>query len=480
VLFARFHDCGLLGWDTYPLIETSRVHSLGDLVDLFGSSLIGRDSAGVYYRPLTKLTLALDHAIWGLWAPGYQLTSALLLGATSLAVYALAASLLPVRRRLGALAALIFFVFHPVHATVMPVPSRRADVLCLLFTALALAVQVGAIRRGRTRALLPAALFGLALISKETAFGLLPLVPMVALAVSRQGSLGPRMYEAAVSSAPVVLAAGSVLLVRLAVLGSVAGERPFSEEALLPAAVSMLGRVANWSLSPSIWIGSRDLPGVLLALAAALLFTSALLATREGRAAAAAAFIPASTVALAWLALVTVVYSIGVVFQPWYVLIPVAGMALLAGGLVECLARLGGSNRRALASAAAGAVCIAIPIVQLAAHSPLLRRYDDWNSATTVADRYLTALEHDISAAGDGSVVRSARPPPRLPRAPGQPQLAGVTLLAPYSVEAWVRLTFPTRRIRVISARGDPARPRPDEVLVLLGGRARHPPRQGT
>jgi hypothetical protein len=455
------------------------VQAVGDLVDLFGSSLMGRDAGGVYYRPLTKLTLALDHAIWGLWAPGYQLGSALLSGAAALAVYALAARLLPDRRRLGALAALAFYVFHPVHATVVPVPARRADVLCVLFTALALAAQAEAVRRGRTRALLPVALVVLALISKETAFGLVALVPLLAFTLSRQGAIGPRLRDAAVSSAPVLLVTGAVLLVRFAVLGNLAGERPFGEEAFLPAALTMLQRVATWSLSPTIWVGERDLPERLLALLATLLVASSLLATREGRASAAAASIPALAVGLAWLGLVTLLYSIGVVLQPWYALHPVAGLALLVGGLVEGLVRLGRSHRRAMASAAAGIACVAILIVQLAAFSPLFRRYDEWSAASAVADRYLAALQRGIAEADTGSVVRASRPPARLPKLPGRPQLAGVTLLAPYSVESWVRLTFPARRIRVVAKGGEPARPRPDEVLVVLGGRARPASRQG-
>jgi hypothetical protein len=455
------------------------VQHVWDLVELFGSSLMGRDAERIYYRPLTKLTLALDHAIWGLWAPGYQLSSALLSGAAALAVHALAARLLPSRQRLGSLAALVFYALHPVHATVVPVPARRADVLCVLFTALALAAQAAAVRRGCTRALLPAALFALALISKETAFGLVPLLPLLTFALSRQGTIGARLREATVSSAPLLLPVGAVLLLRLAVLGSLAGDRPFGEEAVIPAALAMLERVAIWSLSPSIWVGARELPGRLLALLAVLLVTSSLLATREGRAAAVAASLPAAAIGLAWLALVSVLYSIGVLLQPWYVLHPVAALALLAGGLVEALQRLGGSHRRALTSAAASTVCIALLMGQLAAYSPLFRRYDEWNAASTLADRYLASLRRSISDAGAGSIVHADRPPHRLPREPGRPQLVGVTLLAPYSIEAWVRLTFPARRIRVIAKGLERARPRADEVLVILGGRARPIPRQG-
>jgi hypothetical protein len=132
-----------------------------------------------------------------------------------------------------------------------------------------------------------------------------------------------------------------------------------------------------------------------------------------------------------------------------------------------------------MASAAAGIACVAILIVQLAAFSPLFRRYDEWSAASAVADRYLAALQRGIAEADTGSVVRASRPPARLPKVPGRPQLAGVTLLAPYSVESWVRLTFPARRIRVVAKGGEPARPRPDEVLVVLGGRARPASRQG-
>jgi hypothetical protein len=128
-----FLALGHLGWDTYPLILTSRIASATDLAGAFGEELMdGRYPNGHFYRPVTTLSFALDHAAWGLAPSGYHLTDLVLLLACALGVAALGRRLLG--PGVGPLAAALLFALHPLHVEILPVAARRADTLAQLFT----------------------------------------------------------------------------------------------------------------------------------------------------------------------------------------------------------------------------------------------------------------------------------------------------------------------------------------------------------
>ena len=77
-LFAQTRLIGFVGLDTYPIIVSSRIKSFGDLVGTFTETLMDGRYPWDFYRPLLNASIALDYAIWGLNAVGYQLTNALL------------------------------------------------------------------------------------------------------------------------------------------------------------------------------------------------------------------------------------------------------------------------------------------------------------------------------------------------------------------------------------------------------------------
>ena len=114
----------LMGWDSYPTIAASRVQGLGDLLGSFSEELMdGRYPGGHFYRPVTNLVFALDHAVWGLRPLGYHLTNLVILLAGVVAVFVLA------RRWLGpgwgpCVAALVF-ALHPLQLETVPVAARR-------------------------------------------------------------------------------------------------------------------------------------------------------------------------------------------------------------------------------------------------------------------------------------------------------------------------------------------------------------------
>jgi hypothetical protein len=128
-----------------------------------------------FFRPLTSATLALDHALFGDWAPGYHLTSFAWYAALLLAVHSLYLSL-----GLEAGAALLALALYAAtNGATLPVgwPANRNSVLALLGVVAAVRVALGGRAAFRPAAApLAVLLAGLACLAKESgvlAFALL-------------------------------------------------------------------------------------------------------------------------------------------------------------------------------------------------------------------------------------------------------------------------------------------------------------------
>lgn len=225
--------------DTLPLIETSRIASPQDLwiiltkPMLYGTSFVG---GGLFYRPVTNLTYAVDYWVWGLNPFGYHLSNLLFHGLAAVAV-TLAIRSMTRSDRVGGLAGALFAV-HPLSTDVVPAIARRHDLLMALFGTLALYLFVESLRRSDRRWWYATAVaYGLALLSKEMALVVGPLLFLWAL--SREPSLTDpdayvRSFRAVVPMAAVAVA---YLAVRVAVLGGIGGytgSSPFSKTRLIP------------------------------------------------------------------------------------------------------------------------------------------------------------------------------------------------------------------------------------------------------
>ena len=145
---------------------------------------------GGHWQPLTWLSFAIDHAVWGMNPAGYHLTSLLLHAANAVVFYGLAVLLL--RRACGAaprtalhLAAGFAagsFALHPLRVESVAWASERRDVLSGLFWLLALVAYVRmADGAGRTqRRWLGASIACLALSLCAKAWGMtFPLVLLI-------------------------------------------------------------------------------------------------------------------------------------------------------------------------------------------------------------------------------------------------------------------------------------------------------------
>jgi Tfp pilus assembly protein PilF len=157
-----------------------------------------------HYIPVTWISFALDHAIWGMNPFGYHLANVVLHALNAALVFLIALRLLayatvwPIEaRRLAAGLATRFFAWHPLRAESVAWVTERRDVLSGFFFLLSVLGYLAAQERsGRARRLpLIASIvaFGLALLSKSIVMGL-PLVlfvldvyPLRRITLSRAG-----------------------------------------------------------------------------------------------------------------------------------------------------------------------------------------------------------------------------------------------------------------------------------------------------
>jgi tetratricopeptide (TPR) repeat protein len=120
-----------------------------------------------HYHPLTWLSLALDHAFWGLDPKGYHLTNLLLHAANAVLFYWVARRLLGGREWAAAVAALVFAV-HPLRVESVAWVSERRDVLSGFFYLVSILSWLRAVQQGPRRKWLAVSLaaFTAALLSK--------------------------------------------------------------------------------------------------------------------------------------------------------------------------------------------------------------------------------------------------------------------------------------------------------------------------
>lgn len=435
----------LLGWDSYPLIAAARIDSLGAFIGTFAEELMdGRYADGHFYRPVTHLSFALDHALGGLAPAGYH--------RTDLALAALAATLVAcVARRLvggvlGPLAAGTFFLLHPAQLDILPYSPRRADTLAIAFT-LATLLCVG-----RARAPWTALCALLALGAKETGLLVLPLAAAWCLLVAREREVAriDVTWRAALRPMlPVVLATLAFMLVRTTVLGGLGGHAESGAAALggVGAALRELGAL---TLGPaeSLSVAWVALPFVL----------GALLATRERRS------------ALAWIAVAAgcaaALTAVAGRAHPWYALLLVLPMSFLGALIVaEGRARLAARPLRALDAApiitALGAL---VAVGALARVGGLAPREPAFRVASDGAWSALNRIGEALPAAAPGQRALVQPWVPFVARERGT-----IFVHAPYTLAAYVECLAPELPVTAVAF--DPARePAPDPlhwVLVL-------------
>jgi hypothetical protein len=255
--------------DTLALIETSRITSLADVWTILTKPLMYGTSylhIGLFYRPVVNFTFAFDYWLWGLNPFGYHLTNILLHGLAAALVVVTSRSL-TTSTRVGVLTGVLFAV-HPLSVDTVPAISRRQDILMAIFGLLTLWLFVKALRREESHSqrlrIGATVAYALALLSKETAIVLGPLVFLWAL-LQKSSLRHPRAYRQAVRDVlPFVGVAVVYLAVRFLVLGGIGG---YSRSPSLSTMLLMPVRYVLALVYPAHTFGALADVSVLLFLA---------------------------------------------------------------------------------------------------------------------------------------------------------------------------------------------------------------------
>jgi len=458
----------LMGHDAYPLLATSTVQSPADLGRIFGDVHMAGRFWSDMYRPVLSLTMALDHALWGLDPFGYHSTTLVLFAGCGAALYGLVVRLTPGQGRRAAWIALGIFLLYPTHYEVLPAPARRGEVLCGLFALLTLfAHRAPRVHAGARPAWLGGAFALLAMGSKEPGY----LVPFLAASLvflcSPRRASGARLRHALSATTPAWGALAVALGARLLVVGGLGGHRGAGlanlgdgfrllRTILLPQEV-MAATPWAWELVGTCAIG--------VALALAIL-------GRAGPGLPPGAW-RAWLVALAWLAAMVAAHAYSGKLHRWYLFLPAIGWAMLTGPL---LATLLGFAKRRKAWIRGVALAAAVPLAGLllwqVRYSPLFNAHPEWRQASRALALYLDRAERTIRATPDGFVVGLGPVPSRILPSPRERRSRAVVHIAGGmrvdSFRAWTELAFPERRIEVRRGRATGVRPGPADRLTLL------------
>ncbi len=203
----------------------------------------GVRGAGGFHRPLARVSLSLDSALWGRLAAGPHATSALAFLAVILAVHAVALQLTGGRRRC-ALAAAALVAASPLKSEALYWISARGDLLAAAFGLWALHLALRGVEHGGVRNVAASlALLLAALLSKEVAVAFVVVIPAAVLLL-RQPVPWTRGDVALVLLPPAIGAAW--LCFRASVLGGVGGYYAVRAEPLaLPEMLSNMGRMLS-------------------------------------------------------------------------------------------------------------------------------------------------------------------------------------------------------------------------------------------
>ncbi len=239
--------------DDLPVIQSNvMLHSLKTALGVFVQPYWPPPWYPALYRPLASLGFALEWAAGGGIVGVFRLVSILMYLATTAVVFGLTRQLLT--PGFAWLAAALFAV-HPVHTEVVGIAINQSEMGATLLTTLALSCfirwrRLGPLSLGRIASLV--ALFAVALLYKETAIALPPLILAAeVIVVNDARSLRTRLGSLWSLWAGMGVFAGLFTAVRTWVLkGDVVGT--FTAEALYKAslggrALTMLGVVPEWA-----------------------------------------------------------------------------------------------------------------------------------------------------------------------------------------------------------------------------------------
>ena len=250
--------------DNIYVTENALVRSgltLDGIVTAFTTRLHG------LWIPLTRISLMLDHSLWGLDPAGFHLTNLLLHVANTVLVFLALRLATGAQWRSAFVAAL--FALHPLHVESVAWVTERKDVLCTFFMMLSLFAYAGYARRGsRGKYALAFLAFGCALMAKPVvvvlpvlllALDVWPLARLPLSMSSTKASKPPpaaRLRRLLLEKAPFFLAAAAAGVATILAHDSTDGLTSFEA---LPLGVRSANALLSYAMYLKLAIWPADL-----------------------------------------------------------------------------------------------------------------------------------------------------------------------------------------------------------------------------
>ncbi len=157
--------------DRVVIQERPDLKNLGNIFNLFVSPYHQNTPQSSLFRPLTMVSYSLNYAVLGNSPAGFHIVNIIFFGLCSFLAF-LVILKLSGSRRLAYVSAVLFLT-HPIHTEAVASIVSRAELLALFWGLLAVLLFL------KNRPFLSAGSFFLAILSKEIAFGLLPVIFLI-------------------------------------------------------------------------------------------------------------------------------------------------------------------------------------------------------------------------------------------------------------------------------------------------------------
>lgn len=449
-----------LGHDSYPIIKSARVESFGDFLGTFSERLMDGyyDHKGHFYRPLLNASFAIDYAVWKLNPFGYHLTDLILLIIAAMLLGSLLARAPDPAVRAGALIAVVFFLFHPIHLNVLPVAPRRADMIALVFM---LAALLATRLDGKRGLVMPAIFTLLAASGKETGAIMPVLIACWIWAENHTRGTSARPLRAAGLA---ILFAVPYFVVRALVVGGAGGHDEVTIATVVRNALRIFPEMQRGTFYPYPFFAQSVVPWMArIAIIVYVVLGIVAFAIRDSL---LRRYFIACTV---WFFAAWVIHAFSGSISPWYALHTMVPFALVFALLVVAAARAVISPGSVLVRAPAALFCAGM-IALFVCYGKSAEPFTDhpqWPFVSDRTDRFLANLDEEIEGATSGDSFTVYELPYGAPRQPGTPIFVAAGL-SDYTVQAYADILYPERNVRVTFPKPGVTGPAPDEILVFI------------